>query len=231
MRLLHDYIQENGRPRALYVDKYSVFRVNQGTDRSKKTQFTRAMSQLEIEVICAHSPQAKGRIERLNGTLQDRLVKELRLKGISSIEDANAFLPKFLENFNKRFYKAPASPINAHRPLKHGTDLNKILCYRESRKVSKNLEIHYKNRIIQLQAFDRARRLRGVAVEVLGTLDGELFIEYKGEILPHKEFKELVPQQPEVKDHKQIVERENRHSWRPGPNHPWRRSQSWRPSS
>jgi hypothetical protein len=227
LRLYRDYIETNGRPLQLYVDKYSVFRVNQGDNLLAETQFSRAMKRLQIEVICAHSPQAKGRVERLFGTLQDRLVKELRLRGISTIEEANAFLPDYFEGFNRRFRKKPASPINAHRPLKQDTDLKPILCHRETRKVTKNLEIHYKNQLLQLKAVHRARRLRGVTVEVLETLEDGLLVEYKGELLDFSIFEELVSSQAKVQDHKQLVEEWDRRCWRsrhkPRRNHPWRR--------
>jgi hypothetical protein len=165
-----------------------VFRVNQGENPTKKTQFTSAMNRLRIEVICAHSPQAKGRIERLFGTLQDRLVKEMRLRGISSIEEANLFLPSYLEEYNEQFGVPPANPTDAHRPLNHDLDLTRILCKRDTRKVTKNLEVSWGNRILQIQAPDRANRLKGVRVEILEMPAGDLFIEYKGELLEFREF-------------------------------------------
>ena len=107
-RLMKEYIEKHGAPEAMYTDRYSVFKVNQG-DEEKLTQFGRAMKELDIELIYARTPQAKGRVERANGTLQDRLVKELRLQNISSIEEANAFLPEFLTKHNQKFGKEPRS--------------------------------------------------------------------------------------------------------------------------
>lgn len=204
-RLVEEQLNSYGRPLTYYSDKYSVFKVNHGNDRSKKTQFKRAMDDLGIELICAHSPQAKGRIERLFGTLQDRLVKEMRLKGVSSIEEANAFLPSFLIDFNNRFGCTPSNPADAHLPLKHNCNLGRILCRRESRKVSKNLEISWYNRILQIQAPNRVNRLQGVRVEVLETLDGDLLLEYKGSPLIFKQFVPDLPQ-PKIFDYKEIGE-------------------------
>ena len=119
------YVADHGRPVALYSDKAGVFRVNakqpKGGDRS--TQFSRAMAELNVDVLCANSPQAKGRVERAHQTLQDRLVKELRLRGISDAVAANAFAPEFIADYNRRFSHAPASPHDAHRPLRPRDDL------------------------------------------------------------------------------------------------------------
>jgi len=226
-RLIENHLQLHGKPVCLYTDKYSSFRVNHGENRSKPTQFARAMKELDIKMIAANSPQAKGRIERANGVLQDRLVKELREKGISTIEEANLFLPAYLETYNKRFGKIPASPFNAHRELDHNQDLDQILCSKEARKISKNLEIRYKNEIYQIQAPNRVNRLRGSGVQVVEKMNGEIFIEYKGEFLDFILYEEL-NEQPEVLDHKELVsqwERSSRKS-KPGKNHPWRSGKS-----
>jgi len=113
------YIGEHGKPLAFYSDKYSVFRVNakEAETGSGVTQFGRAMEELAVGLICAHSPQAKGRVERVNQTLQDRMVKEMRLQGVSGIEEGNLFVPKYIEEFNKRFGVEARSDENAHRPL------------------------------------------------------------------------------------------------------------------
>jgi hypothetical protein len=187
-RMAEQHFRKFGLPQAYYSDKYGVFRVNHGEGPRKKTQFTTAMNSLRVEVICAHSPQAKGRIERLFGTLQDRLVKEMRLRGISNVEEANSFLLSYIEEHNEQFGVPPTNPIDAHRSLKHDFDLTKILCKRSTRKVTKNLEVSWGNRILQIQAPDRANRLKGVRVEVLETARGEIFIEYKGELLEFVEF-------------------------------------------
>ncbi len=221
--LMENYLKTHGKPISLYTDKYATFRVNHGEDRSKPTQFARAMKELGINMIVAHSPQAKGRIERTNGVLQDRLVKELREKGISTIEEANLFLPTYIESYNKRFGKVPASSFNAHRQLKHNEDLDPILCSKEPRKVSKNLEVCYKNQVYQIQAPNRVNRLRNVGVQVIEKRNGEILIEYKGEFLKFIKYEEFQVQ-PKIVDHKELVNQWERSlkKNKPEKRHPWR---------
>lgn len=143
------YIEQHGKPVAFYSDKHSVFRVHSASARRNDgmTQFGRALYDLNIEIICANSAPAKGRVERCHQTLQDRLVKEMRLAGISSTEAANAFLPGFIEKHNARFAKEPFNPKDLHRPLAEHEDLDEALCWREQRSVSRALSLHY-NKII-----------------------------------------------------------------------------------
>ncbi|WP_299657351.1 ISNCY family transposase, partial [uncultured Jannaschia sp.] len=116
---LESYLAAHGRPVAFYSDKHTVFRVGRRAPKTGHgiTQFGRALEELGIEIICADSSQAKGRVERANRTLQDRLVKELRLEGISDMVAGNAFLPGFVERYNDRFAKTPHRPDDLHRPL------------------------------------------------------------------------------------------------------------------
>ena len=225
--LMKNYLQTHGKPICLYSDKYGVFQVNQGRDRSKPTQFARAMKELGIKTITAHSAQAKGRIERKNGVLQDRLVKEFREQGISTIEEANIFLPTYIEKDNRRFGKAPNSSFNAHGPLEHKQDLDQILCSKEARKISKNLEVRYKNGIYQIQAPNRVNRLRGAGVQVIEKMDGTILIEYNGELLDFTLYEEF-NNQPKILDHKELVaqwERSSRKN-KPGKHHPWQSGKS-----
>lgn len=227
-RLMESYFLKHGKPVCLYTDKYGVFLVNHGKNRSKPTQFARAMKELNIKTIVAHSPQAKGRIERANGVLQDRLVKELRRQGISTIEEANIFLPTYIEDYNKRFGKEPASSFNAHCALDHNQDLDQILCIKEMRKISKNLEVHYNNNIYQIQAPNRVNRLRGANVQVIEKKDGEILIDYNGELLDFILYEELEAQ-PKVIDHKELIaqwERSISESRKPKKHHPWRNGKS-----
>lgn len=121
-----NYLKKHGRPLAFYSDKHSVFRINKPTlGKDLLTQYGRFLTQLEIDLICANSPQAKGRVERVFRTLQDRLPKELRINHISNIKEANKFLPIFIKDYNKRFSKVAKSPINAHRTI-DGFDLDRI---------------------------------------------------------------------------------------------------------
>lgn len=225
--LMKSYLQTHGKPMCLYSDKYGVFRVNQGRDRSKPTQFARAMKELNIKTITAHSPQAKGRIERKNGVLQDRLVKELREQGISTIKEANVFLPSYIEKHNRRFGKTPASSFNAHSELEHNQDLDQILCGKEPRRISKNLEVRYKNEIYQIQAPNRVNRLRGAGVQVIEKMNGAILIEHNGELLDFTLYEEFNTQ-PKILDHKELVaqwERSSRKN-KPVKNHPWRSGKS-----
>lgn len=125
---VRSYLTQFGKPQAFYSDKFGVFRVNMPNPLSGTglTQFGRALKELDIELICAHSPQAKGRVERANQMLQDRLTKELRLRGICSLEQANAYLTEFIAAYNVRFAVAPRAVESAHRPLGKGEDLDRI---------------------------------------------------------------------------------------------------------
>ncbi len=135
---LKSYLQHHGKPVAFYSDKHSIFRVSREDAASGNgmTQFGRALSELNIEILCANTSQAKD-------TLQDRLVEELRLAGISTMEAANAFLPAFVQTYNVRFAKPPASERNLHRPVAGINDLDDILCWREQRSVSRQLVVNY----------------------------------------------------------------------------------------
>ncbi len=138
MRTLRGYLDQYGRPVAIYSDKHSIFRVNQQDREGERTQFTRALQTLDIQPIHANTPQAKGRVERANETLQDRLVKELRLCGIHSIDQANAFVPKYMADHNRRFARPPHNPHDAHRPVLHDPDsLDLIVSCHSTRKLSR----------------------------------------------------------------------------------------------
>src|SRR4030066_3584 len=146
------YFERYGKPVAFYSDKHGIFRVNQEQTvglGSGLTQFGRAMQELDIQIICANTPQAKGRVERANQTLQDRLVKELRLRGISDMDNANAFLPEFREDFNQRFAVQPRSTHDAHRPLSAHDNLAHILTWQETRKLTKNLTLQFQKVVYQ----------------------------------------------------------------------------------
>jgi hypothetical protein len=123
-RTTRAYLGAHGKPVAFYSDKHNIFRVNNGEGGDRVTQFGRALTALNIDIICANSPQAKGRVERAFGTLQDRLVKELRLAGISSIEAANAWLPGFTAAHNARFGREPANAKDLHRKLRAADNLD-----------------------------------------------------------------------------------------------------------
>ncbi|SCY47487.1 ISNCY family transposase [Rhizobium sp. NFACC06-2] len=185
------YLKEHGAPIAFYSDKHSVFRVAKKDPKGGQgmTQFGRALSELHIEILCANSSQAKGRVERMNRTLQDRLVKELRLANISDVEAGNAFVPAFIERYNDRFAVTPTRPENRHRPVSLAANrLNDVLCKREQRYVGAQLTFSYERKRIMLEENDITRGLVGKYVETYAYADGRLDIRWKGHSLPHRTF-------------------------------------------
>lgn len=203
MRTTKSYLQRWGRPVSFYVDKDSIYMVNrpasveeQLRDQDPVTQFTRAMGELGIEVILAHSPQAKGRVERGFETHQDRLVKELRLAGISTKEDGNPFLHRvYIPKHNRRYAVAPADPVDVHKPLLPSHDLDAILSVQEDRQVYNDSIVRFANRFLLLAPGHGLRPKTKVVVQQ--RLDGTLRIEYKGRYfkfgeVPHRPY---VPEQ------------------------------------
>lgn len=185
------YLKHHGAPIAFYSDKHSVFRVAKKDARGGQgmTQFGRALCELNIEILCANSSQAKGRVERMNRTLQDRLVKELRLAGIDNMEAGNAFLPGFMEDYNTRFAVAPARPDDLHRPMNLPPDrLAEILCKREQRYVGAQLTFSFERKLIMLEETDITRGLAGRYVETYAYADGRLDVRWKGHSLPYRVF-------------------------------------------
>ena len=218
------YFERYGKPVAFYSDRHGIFRVNQPRPlglSSGLTQFGRAMQELDIQILCAHSPQAKGRIERANQTLQDRLVKELRLRGISDMEAGNAYLPEFREDFNRRFAVLPRSTHDAHRPLLKTDNLDLILTHQETRTLSKNLTVQFKNVIYQIQSNRPDYALRNAKVTVCENAQGEVTILYKNHPLSFTLYHKP-PRQSEVVDTKSL-DRQIKSPWTPPPDHPWRR--------
>jgi len=185
-KLFQRYFERNGLPVSIYSDKRGVFKVNQG-EEGALTQFGRAMKELGIEMIYAHSAPAKGRVERTFETLQDRLVREMRLQNICTIEEGNAFIQTYLEKHNQKYRVEPRSPHNAHLPLESNKPLKYTLCYKSKRVVSKNLEVNYKNKIYQIENSQATQHLRKVKIEVIETLDGEILFEKHGENIKFRE--------------------------------------------
>jgi transposase len=184
---LREYLDRYGKPLALYSDKATIFRVNRpsAVNGPGYTQFSRALYELNIDGICANTPAAKGRVERAHLTLQDRLVKEFRLAGIASLEAANALMPSFIEAYNAKFAKVPRNPHDAHRPLRPEEDLDLIFAWRELRKVSQNLLLHYERKLYVLVDTPDNRRLIGKYVEVFQYPDGRIEIRVAGRALPY----------------------------------------------
>ena len=174
-RSVRAYIEAHGKPVAFYSDKLGVFRVNQG-EAGRLTHFGRAMAELNIGAICANSPQAKGRVERAFGTLQDRLVKAMRLAGIATMEAANAWLPGFVADYNARFACVPASPTDLHRPLRPDDNLDETLVCRSWRTVTGSLGLSWKGSVLLLEPTPFARGLARQQVEVVEYPDGRLAV-------------------------------------------------------
>ena len=187
---LQGYLATHGCPVAFYSDKHSVFRINRDAKGgSGMTQFGRALAELNIEIICANSSQAKGRVERANRTLQDRLVKELRLENVCDMDAGNGFLPGFLKRFNERFALHAAKPENLHRPLNVKADrLNDILCHREQRYVGEQLTMSYDRKQIILERNELSEGLGGKYVDLYEFPDGTLEVRSKGRTLPYRLF-------------------------------------------
>jgi hypothetical protein len=192
-RATRSYLETHGKPIAFYSDKHSIFRVNakDAAGGDGATQFGRALRELNIDILCANSPQAKGRVERAFGTLQDRLVKELRLAGISTVEEANAWLSGFVEDYNKRFGRAPANAKNLHRPLTEADDLDEILAWREERTVTRNLTLRYDRMMLLLDPTPFARGLAGKKVAVVNYPDGRFAVRHEGVALPFRVFDKI----------------------------------------
>ena len=187
------YLERHGRPIAFYSDKHSVFRMHQegAVSGDGLTQFGRSLKALNIDIICANSSQAKGRVERANKTLQDRLVKELRLACVGTMADANAFVPAFLEAYNARFAKAPANPKDLHRALRAKDKLEDVFAWRVERHVSQNLTLQYDKVLFILEDTPEARDASGKKVEVSDFPDGRVEVRYKGALLPYRTFDKL----------------------------------------
>lgn len=170
------YLEAHGKPVAFYSDKASVFRVNAKNAKAGDghTQFGRALFELNIEGICANSSQAKGRVERAHRTLQDRLVKELRLRNISSISDANAYAAEFAADYNQRFARPPRSDHDAHRSIRPDEDLNLIFCWKEPRRVSQSLTVQYDKVMYLLKDCPESRRLIGRYIDIYHYPDGRV---------------------------------------------------------
>lgn len=238
MGLLEEHICTHGLPAAIYSDRHSIFQVNRGDRKDvshTQTQFARALEQLGIEGIQANSPQAKGRVERANQTLQDRLVKEMRLQGISSQAAANAWLPQFIRAFNRRFAVKPAAPDDAHVPYA-GThaNLRRILSIHMKRRLSSNLSCQLDGLLYQVQAASQGLALRGADVDLVTHPDSATEILWQGRVLPHTCSSKPVKQREAVdgKDVNRKVEQALARRTPPQPiGHPWKRRMATPPGT
>lgn len=219
------YFKRYGLPGAFYSDKHGIFHLNnpKTVAGDGMTDFGRAMKELGIEIICANTPQAKGRVERANKTLQDRLTKELRLQNISTIEEANLWLPEFMEDYNQRFATTPRSSFDFHVQLSDSNNLDFILCRKVTRTLSKNLTFQYNKRIYQIHVDRPTYALRNATVTVLENANNEIIVLYKKQPI---NFDIYIQQQKqaEVVPSKSIDDalRNVFKSHKPAPDHPWR---------
>lgn len=221
------YVRRLGLPLALYVDRDSIYKVNdplalqsaRETGRKEPlTQFGRAMRDLGVKMIFAHSPQAKGRVERVNRTFQDRLVKELKRLGIDTIEKANAYLAKtFLKSLNALVQRTPAGGANLHQHVPASVTLEDTLCVMEPRTVGQDWCISWAHRILQIQKQHAALALAGKKIQVLQRADGTLQLRYQNQPLAFTEaaLRPVKAPAPTLRPTPQTP-------WRPGPNHPWK---------
>jgi helix-turn-helix protein len=192
LRTLGGWLERYGRPVAHYTDKNSIFRTVRRADleeqlqgRQAQSQFGRILKELGIQWIAAHSPQAKGRIERLFATLQDRLVKEMRLAEIATIEEANRFLEmRFLPQWEQRFTVAPRNPRDAHRTLEHR--LEEVLSVRAVRKVTDDHTVSWEGNRWGVPRQEVCVGLRGAQVEIQRRLDGTHWLRFRGRYLSLK---------------------------------------------
>jgi hypothetical protein len=187
------YLETWGKPVAFYSDKHGVFRVNHpgALGGDGMTQFGRALHALNIDIICANSSQAKGRVERAHKTLQDRLVKELRLAGAATLAAGNALLRRFMADYNARFAKAPANNKDLHRPLRAGDDLDDAFAWKEERTLSQALTLQYDKVMFILEPSEQAKAAIGKRVTVVDYPDGRLSIRYRGVELAYRTFDKL----------------------------------------
>ncbi len=189
--MLAGYLRNHGKPVAFYSDKHSVFRVAKSEAKTGHgaTQFGRALLELNIEILCANSSQAKGRVERKNRTLQDRLVKEMRLEGVTGMAAGNQWLPGYIQRHNQQFARTPARPDNLHRAVTESPDrLNDILCWRDERYVGKELVFSYERKRILLEETELTRGLVGKYVDTYAWPDGRFDVRWKGFSLPYRVF-------------------------------------------
>lgn len=244
MRGLCGYIVQHGIPMALYSDRHSVFRVNPtaagkggGSEGESETQFGVALKVLGIDLICANSPQAKGRVERANQTLQDRLVKELRWQGIGNMEQGNAALPGFMADYNRRFGREPRELDDAHVVYTGSVErLKDILSVQETRGLSKNLTCSVDGRLLQLVTSGSGRGMRGAKVRIHWHFDGRLEVRREGVLLPYQvvekplrsgavvSAKELNARVDGICFRRGVLSGGTGGGHKPAPNHPWRRS-------
>jgi len=219
------YIKKYGIPQCIYFDKHTTYKSTKKPsiedellNREMLSQFGRALKALGVGFIHANSPQAKGRVERLFRTLQDRLIKELRLAQVKSLDEANALLARYLPCFNRRFRVQAVEKADLHRPIPAGIDLDSILCIKTERPLRNDYTVMHEKKIYQV-----LKRTKALRVMVEERVNGRIYISYKGERLPYKEIPRALFSAP--RRYKQKVFTQHQKRWKgskPPKNHPWR---------
>jgi len=213
------YIEKQGIPHEFYVDRGKVFKVNiHNEEEDKVTQYRRAIEELGSKIAYARSPQAKGRVERLFGTLQDRLVKELRIRGISTITEANEFIEdEYLSRHNEKYAVEPKSNTNLHKEAR-GYDLDEILCLKETRVLTSDFTLRHKNKWYQLEKKQKTLVFPKNEITVKTRLDGEIALSIRNTRLCFHGIDKSIKKE-KAKSIEQTVERK---PWKPPVDHPWR---------
>jgi hypothetical protein len=219
------YIKRYGLPQRIYTDRHTTYKSpkkptieDELANREPQSQFERALDELGVDFIHANSPEAKGRIERVFRTLQDRLVKELRLRDIRTKAEANRYLQHYLPAHNRRFTVEPKSVADVHRAIPEGIDLDAILCIRERRALRKDLTIRYYNKFYQIQKIPPG--LRPTYVWVEERMNGKMFVMYKGRYFSFKEIEIRLPKQKAVRKRKRVRVKKK---YIPPVDHPWKK--------
>lgn len=214
------YVMTYGLPQSVYLDRHTTYKSSKKPtewddveDKAFLSQFERALKELEVEVIHALSPQAKGRVERLFGVLQDRLVKEMRLAGVRTKDEANAFLKTYLPKHNKKFSVCPASEQDVHVRLPKSFDLDKYLCIKNRRTVRNDHTIAYNSKLYQLEQGDCKK------VDIEERIDGAILILSKGTALKYHKITERPKQMVAPREDDRVYNRPPR----PPKDHPWKR--------
>jgi transposase len=226
MKSMKEYIEKFGCPIAIYVDKDSIYKTTRAQtiaeqleDEKILTQFTRVMNELGIEVICANSPQAKGRVERSFKTHQDRLVKENKLQGITTIEEGNKFLPQYFKQHNKKFSVKPQNEEDMHIKIPKHINLNKIFCIQSERSIAKDFTVRYKGKIFQILDIQKENVLTRNKVIIEKRLDESIHVKYKDIYL---RYENITDKQPEKQNKEIKIMTRKEVTNIPSLGHPWR---------
>lgn len=222
------YVEQQGLPQSLYVDHDSIYETTRDATVDEElaetgplTQFGRAMRELNVKLILAHSPQAKGRVERRNAVFQDRLVKAMRLAGLSDLQAANRYLEEtFLPQLNQQFNVRPKRKADVHRSVPRGVRLGQVLSLQETRVVQNDWTVRWRHRRFQLTAANQKLALVRQSVLVCERLDGTISLVYRGRELAWEEITEQASTPPA---HVPQPTGLGRVAQRPGPSHPWKR--------